>query len=187
MKKTLSLIILFFSFLLFFPRPTYALTFDLIAPAEALVRGEEVQFTINVDTEGTSLTSTSIGMTHDTQYLEFVSAAAGDTFTTISTDNQGNGRLILTGTKTDGFNGTGTFAVVTFNLIADAAGSTQLCTLFNPATAAPTPTTAPGATSAPIPTSLPTSGTFDKTAKGALLGIFFFGLSLAGFVIFKKI
>ncbi len=187
MKKLLTLAILFLTFLVFVPRPAQALTFDLIAPTEALVRGEEVQFTINVDTEGTSLTSTSIGMTHETQYLEFVSAVAGNTFTTISTDNQGNGRLILTGTETGGFSGSGTFAVVTFNLIADAAGSTQLCTLFNPATATPTPTTAPGATSAPIPTSLPTSGFFDKTAKGALLGIFFFGLSLAGFVIFKKL
>lgn len=187
MKNILRLAILFVSFFLLFPKPAYALTFDLIAPTEQLVRGEEVQFTINVDTEGTSLTSTSIGMTYETQYLEFVSAVAGNTFTTISTNNQGDGRLILTGTETNGFNGTGTFAVVTFNLIATAPGSTQLCALFNPATATPTPTTAPGATSAPVPTSLPTSGNFDRTAKGALLGIFFFGLSLAGFVIFKKI
>src|SRR3990167_3541148 len=117
MKKILSLAVLIIAFFLQSARPVYALTFDLIAPDEQLQRGQDVQFTINVNTEGSSLTTTSIGMTYDTQYLEFISAVAGNTFTTVSTDNQGDGKLIITGTDSDGFSGSGTYAIVTFNLI----------------------------------------------------------------------
>lgn len=185
MKKFVRFLVVLFTFLTFSATPAHALTFDLLAPTGELTRGQPVQFTINVDTEGASLASTQIGMTYETEYLEYVSVAPGSTFTTVSADVQGDGKIVFTGTKDGGYTGSGTFAVVTFNLIATEAGSTELCALFNPAV---TPTPAPNATATPVPpTALPTTGFFDRTAKGALLGVAFFALSAAGFFIFKKI
>lgn len=185
MKKFISFLIVMFSFLVFSAVPAQALTFDLIAPTEQLQRGQDVKFTVNIDTEGASLASTQIGMTYETQYLEYVSVAPGTTFTTVSADVQGDGKIVFTGTKDGGFTGSGSFAVVTFKLIATEAGSTQLCALFNPGV---TPTPPPNATATPIPpTALPTTGFFDRTAKGALLGGAFFVLSAVGFFVFKKI
>ena len=151
MKKVFYVIISFLTFLVM-AKTSYAFTFDLIAPTGELVRGQDVKFTINVDTEGKSFTTTRIGMTYDTQYLEYVSVSAGNTFTTVSGDPQGGGKLIINGTSTAGYSGSGTFAYVTFKLIAASAGSTQLCVLFNPET--PTPTTPP---STPQPTAMPTA------------------------------
>lgn len=184
MKKLFLTLIAFFSFLVVVT-PAQALTFDLLAPTGELQSGQDVQFTINIDTEGASLTSSAIGMTYETQYIEYVSIAPGNTFTTVTTDNQGNGRLVITGSSTSGYSGTGSFAVITFKIVATSPGSTQLCALFNPGT---TPTPPPNSTPTTVPpTALPTSGVFDKTARGAAMGVFFFALSLAGFIIFKKI
>lgn len=184
MKKFVVSLVVLFYFLVFSAVPAQALTFDLLAPTGQLERGQDVQFTVNIDTEGASLASTQIGMTYETQYLEYVSVAPGSTFTTVSADVQGDGKIVFTGTKDGGYTGSGSFAVVTFKLIATESGSTQLCALFNPAT---TPTPAPNATAPPAPTALPTTGFFDRTAKGALLGVAFFALSAAGFFVFKKI
>lgn len=185
MKKFITFFVVLFVFLFFSPTQARALTFDLLAPTGELVRGQDVQFTVNVDTEGSSLASTSIGMTYETQYLEYVSVSPGTTFTTVTADVQGDGQIIFTGTKDGGFSGAGSFAIVTFKLIATESGSTQLCALFNPGT---TPTPPPNATATPIPpTALPTTGFFDRTAKGAVLGAVFFALSAVGFFVFKKI
>jgi hypothetical protein len=185
MKKFVSFLVVLFYFLVFSVTPSYALTFDLLAPSGQLTRGQDVQFTVNIDTEGSALASTQIGMTYETEYLEYVSVAPGNTFTTVSADVQGDGKIVFTGTKEGGFTGSGSFAVVTFKLIATEAGSTQLCALFNPQN---TPTPAPNATATPIPpTALPTTGFFDRTAKGALLGLGFFALSAVGYLVFKKI
>jgi len=187
MKKTLSAVIGVFLFLFFCAKSADALSFDLIGPTEELIRGEEVQFTINIDTEGESRQSTLIGMTYETQYLEYVSVAPGNTFTTISADVQEGGKIVFTGSSESGFSGSGTYAVVTFNLIATEAGSTQLCALYNPGTTpTPAPTSTPGPNT-PIPTALPTSGVTDKTTRNIALGILFVGLSSVGFFVFKKI
>ncbi|MFZ6035413.1 MAG: cohesin domain-containing protein [Patescibacteria group bacterium] len=182
MKKFIVFLAAFFSFMIFGAAPARALTFDLIAPTGELTQGQDVQFTVNIDTEGSSLASTQIGMTYETTDLEYVSVAPGTSFTTVTADVQGDGKIIFTGTKTGGFTGSGSFAIVTFKIIATEPGSTQLCALFNPGN---TPTPAP--TSAPVPTALPTTGFFDKTARGALLGVVFFALSAVGFFVFKKI
>ena len=190
MKKTLLLIFVFLS-LLIIPNSVSAMTFDLIAPTEQLVRGQDVKFTVNIDTEGKSLSTASIGMTYETQYLEYVSTAPGDSFTTVSADVQSDGKLIITGSG-DPYSGAGTFAYVTFKLIATSSGSTQLCVLFNPTSVTPTPgpTSTPGPglpTSPPAPTALPKTGESTPMANGVILSSFFLILATGSFFIIKKI
>lgn len=184
MKQFAFFLVGIFAFLFFSAVPVRALTFDLLAPTGQLQRGQDVQFTINIDTEGASLASTQIGMTHKSDVIEYVSVSPGTTFTTVTADVQGDGKIVFTGTKAGGYSGSGTFAIVTYKIIATEPGSTQLCALYNPAS---TPTPPPNATAAPIPTALPTTGYFDKTAKGAILGSVFFIVSAVGFFVFKKI
>lgn len=190
-KKLLITSFLFLLTLMSIPSSVLATTFDLIAPSGQLERGQEIKFTINIDTEEKSLSSTSIGMTYDTQYLEYVSVLPGNTFTTISADVQDGGKLIISGSSTAPYSGAGTYAYVTFKLIATQSGSTQLCALFNPASSTPTPgpTSPPGSgpTSPPAPTSLPKSGNSDSVAKGAVLASLFFVVAAGSFLILKKI
>ncbi len=180
MKKVFSFLVSFFVFLMLAPA-TFAVTFDLIAPSGTLTQGQDIKFTINIDTETKSYTSTKIGMTYDTQYLEYVSVSAGNTFTTVSAEPQAGGKLIISASSTNGYSGSGTFAYVTFKLIATAPGSTQLCALYNPDT--PTPTSAP---TTPIPTALPTSGTNGNFTQVAL-GLVFLALAGTGLIVFKNL
>ena len=190
-KKVLITSLFFLLTLISVPVPVMATTFDLIAPSGQLERGQEIKFTINIDTEGKSLSSTSIGMTYNTQYLEYVSVLPGNTFTTVSADVQDGGKLIISGSSTAPYSGAGAYAYITFKLIATQSGSTQLCALFNPATSTPTPvpTSPPGSgpTSPPAPTSLPKSGSSDSVAKGAILASLFIFVAAGSFFIFKKI
>ena len=168
MKNYLKRFFIIFIFLLtifIVPNSVSAITFDLIAPSGQLQRGQDIKFTINVDTEGKSSTSTRIGMTYDTKYLEYISVSAGNTFATIS-----------------GCSGSGAFAYVTFKLIATAPGSTQLCALFNPAESTPTPI----ATSPPLPTALPTSGVNGNFVQIAF-GLIFLILAGTGLIVFKNL
>ena len=183
MKKIIITILLILGVLIV-PNSVSATTFDLIAPSGELVRGQEIKFTINIDTEGKSLSSTSIGMTHETQYLEFVSVSPGNTFTTVSADVQGAGKLIISGSSTTPYSGSGTYAYVTYKLIATGPGSTQLCALFNPSS--PTPTSPPGPTSPPVPTSLPKSGQSKSAAQGLILASLFFAVAGVSFFVLKK-
>ena len=183
MKKILITILLILGVLIV-PNSVLAMTFDLIAPSGELVRGQEVKFTINIDTEGKSLSSTSIGMTHETKYLEFISVSPGNTFTTVSADVQGSGKLIISGSSTAPYSGSGTYAYVTYKLIATGPGSTQLCALFNPSS--PTPTSPPGPTSPPVPTSLPKSGQSKSATQGFILASLFFTAAGISFFVLKK-
>ncbi len=176
MKRFFSFLLIFFSFLFLLSKQSFAITFDLIAPSGELQRGQEVKFTINVDTEGKSYSSTQIGMTYDTNVLEYISTSAGDTFTNVSTNQIQNGVLIISGSSVNSFSGSGVYAYVTFKIIAQEPGSTQLCTLFNPQN---TPT------SIPI-TSLPTSGVTFGTGQ-AIIGSFLVLLVTLSFFIFKNI
>lgn len=164
------------------PSSVLATTFDLIAPSGQLTRGGEVKFTVNIDTEGKSLSSTSIGMTYQTQYLEYVSVLPGNTFTTVSTDVQEGGKLIISGSSTTPYSGAGTFAYVTFKLIATGPGSTQLCALFNPSSSTPTPQP----TSLPAPTALPRTGDTNSVVKGTILASLFFVIAAGISFAFKK-
>lgn len=179
MKKILLIIVSFIIFLAI-GKTSYAITYDLLAPSGTLERGQDVKFTINVDTETKSYTSAQIGMTYDAKYLQYVSVSAGNTFTTVSADSATAGKLIITGNSTSGYSGSGTYAYVTFKLIATAAGSTDLCVLFNPEN---TPT--PGPTTA-NPTALPTSGINGGFAQ-ATLGFVFLALAGTGLIVFKNL
>ncbi len=200
MKKIwlISSIVLFFFF--FYPRlwsVVYAIRFSLIAPSGQLYRGQTVRFTITIDTQGVNVTSTQIGMTYDTQYLEYVGVTAGDAMTAVSASQLGGGRLLLSGENSSGFTGQGTFAYVDLKIIATAPGATELCVLWAPSvTPSPQPTTPlptiPYSTATPIaPTSpyfspyptniypttppqvtaLPTSGATEKTRLYSYVGL----------------
>jgi len=199
MKKIL-ITVLFVLGVLIAPLSVSAAFFDLIGPTEQLVRGQDVRFTVNIDTEGKSLSSISTGMTYETQYLEYVSTLPGNTFTTVSADVQDGGKLVITGTSTTPYSGSGIFAYVTFKLIATGPGATELCTLFNPTeiptatpqppgqpTYTPYPTSPPGQpTYTPYPTSLPKSGETGSATKGIVLAFLFFITAAGGFLVFKK-
>ncbi len=182
-KKLLLTTSLFLLTLLLTPFSVQAISFDLIAPSGQLTRGQEVKFTVNINTEGKSLSSSSIGMTYETQYLEYVSTAPGNTFTTVSTDIQSGGKLIITGSSATSYSGSGTFAYVTYKIIATDLGSTQLCTLFNPSSSTPTPQP----TSPPVvPTLLPKSGETNSTTRGIILASALFITAAGGFIALKK-
>ena len=181
MKKIIITILLILGVLIV-PNSVLATTFDLIAPSGELVRGQEIKFTINIDTEGRSLSSISVGMKHETQYLEYVSTLPGDSFTTVSADVQDGGKLLITGSSTTPYSGSGTYAYVTYKLIATGPGSTELCALYNPET----PTATPALTSSPVPTSLPKSGETKSVSQGIILAAFFLITAAGGFFVFKK-
>ena len=168
--KEIFLVLLIGLVIFLIPRKTYAVKFDLIAPQPpegGFVRGQTVQFTINIDTHSQTINSTQIGMTYNTQYLEYVSTNPGNAMTSVSTDNLGGGKLLFNGENTAGFSGQGTFAYVSFKIIAQAPGETELCVLWNPATqpTSPPPTSPPQPTSPP-PTSGEVKGLFTNTFFG---------------------
>lgn len=188
LKRYALVIVASLAFLGFVP-PVHAVVFDLIPPSGQLARGQEVTFTINIDTQGASLTTIQTGLTYDTQFLEYVSAAAGSAMDSISVDTSlGGGKLILTGTNTAGFTGTGTYATVVFKIIAQQSGSTELCTLWTPSPTPTLPPDVPTATPIPLqptippPTALPQTGFDAPKTTGTIAGILF--IVVAGGVFF---
>jgi hypothetical protein len=148
--KKKFLIIFLIALFLFLPKEALAIRYSLFAPSGTLSRGQIVTFTINIDTQGKTITSAKIGMTYQTQYLEYVNTIAGGTFPNLITEPIGDGKLIFSATS-DGFNGSGVFAQVNFKIIADAPGETQLCVLWQVS-----PTPSPNPSPSPEPTSPPT-------------------------------
>jgi len=187
MKKILITIFLILGVLVI-PNSVSATTFDLIAPTGNLARGQNVQFIINIDTEGKSFASIPIGMTYETKDLEYVSVTPGNTFTTVSSDVQGLGKFIITGTSATPYSGSGAYAYVTYKIIATGPGETQLCALYNPLTTpTPGPSSTPGGpTSPPAPTSLPPTGESKSAVQGAILASLFFAAAGVSLFIFKK-
>ena len=163
--------------------PVSAVAYDLIAPSGTLTRGQDVQFIINIDSEGTNLTNTQIGMSYETEYLQYVSTTPGDSMTSITAIPSGTNNIIITGSNPDGFNGSGVFAYVTFKIIAAAPGSTELCALFAPTT---TPTPSPVPTSPPVVTELPKAGILGSAPMLAATGTALLLTSAASFYILRK-
>jgi len=182
--KKIILITISFLFMFFSPKKSFATKYRLDLPSGTFERGQSYDFTINIDTQGATVNSGTIGVNYDTQYLEYVGVTAGETMTEVSSSPAGDGRLILNGTNTNGFNGTGVFAKITFKLIAQAPGETQICVLWNPEqTPIPTPT---AISKPPRVTSLPTSGNMRKTVLGIILGTMFFFTFGSFFILNKK-
>jgi LPXTG-motif cell wall-anchored protein len=177
-KGLISLFFLILSLLI--PQSILAASvgFDIFPPEGQLTRGQDATFTITIDTKGSTINSTQIGLQYDTQYLEYVSFTPGDTMTTVSAQNIGGGKILFSGSDSAGYKGNGKFAYITFKIIATAPGSTNLCTLFAPTSA----TTAPAPTgSTPLPTKLPTTGFMSNTYSAAAMGSVF--LVLAGYLL----
>lgn len=186
MKKIIVFFLVIYSYLLILPcflNPALAVSYSLVAPADTLTRGETYTFTINIDTEDATITTGSIGMTYETEYLEYVSTTPGAAMDSVTTTQTSTGTLVLDGTNSNGFNGSSVFAYVKFKLIATSAGSTTLCALWVPSgtpTSTPTPTgtststTEP--TSTPAVTSLPTSGATGKGMIATYLGLTLIGV-----------
>lgn len=176
----LLVVCLFIFNLLSTPTNAQTATFSLTAPTGTLQRGQNVDFTISINTNGQTINSTSVGMTFDTQVLEFVSAAPGNTLTTVNAQKQDGGKIIFTGTNTNGFSGSGTFATVTFKIIATAPGSTELCVLFTPGeTPTPNPTSS-------APTTLPKTGSLNQVSQGVIVGFALILVLASGIVLHNK-
>ena len=162
--------------LIVFSPSVFAIKYDLILPSGELTRGQQIQFTINIDSEGTSITTTQIGMTYETTALEYVSTVPGDAMGTVSVSQLETGKILFSGTNPGGFSGAGTFAYVNFKIIAAASGETQLCVLWAPQTNPTTPPSQPtSAPDAPQPTALPRTGEI-KNQIGYITGSLLFGL-----------
>ncbi len=194
MKKiTVFLLTLFLCFFIFisYLKPALAVSYSLVAPSETLTRGETYTFTINIDTDDATITTGEIGMTYESEYLEYVSTTPGAAMDSVTTTQNNTETLTLTGTNSDGFNGSSVFAYVKFKLIAASAGSTTLCALWVPSgTPTPTPTGTTSTnepTSTPAVTSLPTSGATGKGTLATYLGIAFVVVFGAFYYLDKKI
>jgi hypothetical protein len=159
-----------------------AVSYDLIAPSGTLTRGQDVQFAVNIDSESSTVSDTTIGMTYESQYLQYVSATPGDAMTSVTATATDENTLLLTGSNTSGFNGSGTFAYVTFKIIAEAPGTAELCALFSPSTTpAPVPTTPPV-----VPTALPVTGSVNNTQLATVIGTFLLVSSIASLAMLKR-
>lgn len=165
MYKRLVLFFLFGAliFVVGMPKTAYAaVSFELVPPTGSLSRGQQVTFTINIDTGGAAVTTIQSGLTYVITALQYVSSAPGAAMDSVQVDTTlGNGKLLFTGTKAAGFTGKDVFATVVFQIIAAQSGSTELCTLWQPqTTSTPTPSLSstvcngPCATSADCPSSL---------------------------------
>jgi len=169
----------------------FATKFDLVPPTGDLQRGQNITFTVNIDTEGASVTSIQSGLTYDATLLQYVSVTAGAAMNSIVADTTtyGTGKVLFTGTNNTGYNGTGVFATVIFTIIAQSSGSTEICSLWLP-TATPTPSPSPtigpsptpGPTSPPQPTALPQTGATDSRNTALVLAVSF--LAAAGGVFY---
>lgn len=201
MKKSVGLSFLFAILALFtLVPPTFATKFDLIPPSGTLQRGQDITFTINIDTEGAAITSIQAGLTYDSTLLKYVSVTAGAAMNSVVADTAtyGTGKVLFTGTNNAGYNGTGVFATVVFNIIAQSSGSTEICTLWVPgptATPAPSPTLGPSPTPGPTviqptappqPTSLPQTGTVGSKNTAVFFAIAFFVIAGGIFYLAQK-
>lgn len=194
MIKKLIISIFFFLFIPFLFSNAYAITYDLVAPEGGLHRGNDVQFTIYIDTEDSTVTTGEIGMTYDTAAIQYVSTSPGAAMSSVAKSDVSAGKFLLTGTSS-GFKGNDVFAYVTFKIIADKPGSTEICALWaptsspsptpGPTTSTPGPTSPPGAT-APPPTILPKSGGSESGNFVGLVGGLIF-LAGASFFLLKNV
>lgn len=141
-KISLLFFLILTTFFIAFPAKTQAISMTIDAPTEQLVRGEEYDFVVTIDTFNTAIATTQGRVTYETQYLQFVSLTNGNFFQSTTYTEESSGTIILTGTNSTAKTGSGTFAIIRFKLIATAAGSTTLCAIV-PIT--PTGTPAPSA------------------------------------------
>lgn len=190
-RRALFILILIFT-VIFSPGSTYAATsFDLLAPTGSLTRGQEIQFTVNIDTQSGTVSSVQIGATYQTQYLQYLSTTPGEAMSQLTAQDLGGGKILFTGSNPSGFKGKGVFAYINFKIIAQAQGETELCTLWAPSATPTTPATAAtvaptAAAQTPLPTRLPASGNAVESFNGGILGILFIVVAGISFFVSKS-
>ncbi|PJE63643.1 hypothetical protein COU89_02185 [Candidatus Roizmanbacteria bacterium CG10_big_fil_rev_8_21_14_0_10_45_7] len=143
--RSVFLLFVVIGFFLFIVAPSaYATSYTIVGPSGQLVRDQEYDFTVNVNTDGATMTTGTAQVTYQSQYLQYVSTTPGSFFGTVDA-TPGTGTVQLVGTNTAAKSGSGSFAVIRFKLIADSPGSTELCTVAEVPGTTPTtvvPTTA---------------------------------------------
>lgn len=152
MKKSIIILITFlFALFLWVPKSQAAILMSIEAPSEELVRQQEYDFLVTIDTFGEQVGNIKASVDYQSQYLELVSVNNGNFFNTISHTTPSVGKIELTGSNTSPKAGSGTFAIVRFKLIATAPGSTTLCTVtpITETTPIPSPTTPPSCGQSP--------------------------------------
>lgn len=129
-------------------------------PGSPLRKDQIVQFALTADTGGSTVRTANGGITYQTQYIQFLNVQAGSAFPTVTQDTSVPGTVMLNFSNPDGFSGTGVVAILTFRIVSDVPGSTQLCSTFIPSptpTNSPTPTDSPTPTPSDTPTATPTA------------------------------
>jgi uncharacterized protein YggU (UPF0235/DUF167 family) len=152
-----------------------ASSFSLVAPSGQLSRGQDVQFTINIDTAGETIDAAAMALRYDTAYLKYVGIQPGDATTSVSGTESSSG-VVNIEAQSSAFSGTGTFAVITFNIIAEQSDSTQLCSISSATT---TPTNSGSTTGGSTSTgssarvsTLPQSGAAETTLLAVIAATF---------------
>lgn len=123
MKKIFKLpIFLVFLFILTFISHSFA-TGALAArllyePGSGILTGP-TQIRVIVDTQGESVKSAVAVVTFDTYYIQITDVASGDFFTTVTSETNTDGEVVISGsldaTQTEGVAGSGTLATLTVN------------------------------------------------------------------------
>jgi len=137
-KHVLGLFFIFLLPLFLFTPKAHALSMTIEAPTTQLVRDQEYDFVVSIDTFNTPIVTTQGNVTYETQYLQFVSLTKGNFFDSVTYTETTPGTIVLTGTNSAAKSGSGTFAIVRFKLIAQSPGSTTLCAVA-PVTPSGTP------------------------------------------------
>lgn len=140
MKRIFIMMLLAISYLLVAGNVQAAIVYDIQTPSGTLTRGQSYDFPVTINTNGEMINQASVYVTYQSQYLQYESYQNGDFFSTV-TVTPGSGRIDLTGTAPSAKSGSGTFVTIRFKLIAESAGSTELCTV-SPVTT-PTPIVTP--------------------------------------------
>lgn len=128
-------------------------SFNLIAPAGTLTRGGPAQFTVEINTNGTPLSTVTTGLKYKADELQFNSVVKGNTFSNVSATFPDSSTILIDASNATPFNGSGIFAVLNFTVVATGSTGAQLCSLFTPSPS-PTPTV-PVPTDTPFPTWTP--------------------------------
>ena len=177
MRKIFYSIFILFSFL-FFSSPSYAVDLSVEAPSETLVRGSTFDFKIYIDTKGSSIAKQSMIFTYDKTAVEFADIVeAGDFFDSVGYQPD-TGKILIVGESAKAKSGTGLVATVKMRIIAQSAGSTQLCSVI-PLDVTPSPTVGPSKPVTPTKKqTAPQSGNILNMAGGTVFGLFLMMLSI---------
>ncbi|MFA6006010.1 MAG: cohesin domain-containing protein [Patescibacteria group bacterium] len=132
------------------PRAFTNPVFTLVAPTGPLTIGQNYEFTVMVVTGTDGTTGAQAQISYDPVALEYVSTRNGLFFSSLTDQLVGTNYVLLTGASSEVVRGSGTFAVLTFKLVASSGDSTSLCSVVPVVT--PTVTATPTSTPTPSPT-----------------------------------